>query len=53
MHIPELYPDIEVVKLNVQEDHVHMVVVIFPRITVADAIQFINPARTPHLKRWG
>ncbi len=27
-HIPELYPDIEVVKLSVQEDHVHMVVVI-------------------------
>ena len=25
-HIPELDPDIEVVKLNVQEDHVHMVV---------------------------
>ena len=33
-HIPELDPDIEVVKLNVQEDHVHMVVVIPPRIAI-------------------
>ena len=41
-HIPELDPDIEVVKLNVQEDHVHMVVVIPPRIAVADAIRFIK-----------
>ncbi|MDD3975293.1 MAG: IS200/IS605 family transposase, partial [Methanothrix soehngenii] len=31
-NIPELYPDIEVIKLSVQEDHVHMVVVIPPRI---------------------
>ena len=40
--IPELDPDIEVVKLNVQEDHVHMVVVIPPRIAVADAVRFIK-----------
>jgi len=33
-HIPELYSDIEVVKLNVQEHHIHMVVVIPPRIAV-------------------
>jgi len=38
-NIPELYPDIEVVKLSVQEDHVHMVVVIPPRIAVANAIR--------------
>ena len=36
---PELYPDIEVIKLSVKEDHVHMVVVIPPRIAVANAIQ--------------
>jgi len=42
LHIPELYPDIEVLKLNVQDDHVHMVVVITPRIAVADAIRFIK-----------
>jgi len=28
--IPGLDPDIEVIKLNVQEDHVHMVVVVPP-----------------------
>ncbi len=33
-NFPELYPDIEVIKLSVQEDHVHMVVVIPPRIAV-------------------
>ncbi|HDK25852.1 MAG TPA: hypothetical protein ENG48_02015 [Candidatus Atribacteria bacterium] len=38
LHIPEFYPDIEVLKLNVQDYHVHMVVVITPRIAVADAI---------------
>ena len=37
-NIPEHYPDIEVIKLSVQEDHVHMVVVIPPRIAVAKAI---------------
>ena len=41
-NIPELYPDIEVIKLSVQEDHVHMVVVIPPRIAVAKAIQYIK-----------
>jgi len=50
LHIPELYPDIEVVKLNVQEDHVHMVVVIPPRIAVADAIQFIKTQSARKLK---
>ena len=37
-NISELYPDIEVIKLSVKEDHVHMVVVIPPRIAVAGAI---------------
>jgi putative transposase len=49
-HIPELYPDIEVVKLNVQEDHVHMVVVIPPRIAVANAIQYIKTQSAKKLK---
>ncbi|HAJ33439.1 MAG TPA: IS200/IS605 family transposase [Candidatus Atribacteria bacterium] len=49
-HIPELYPDIEVVKLSVQEDHVHMVVVIPPRIAVADAIQYIKTQSAKKLK---
>jgi len=50
LYIPELYPDIEVVKLNVQEDHVHMVVVIPPRIAVADAIQYIKTQSAKKLK---
>jgi len=49
-HIPELYPDIEVVKLNLQEDHVHMVVVIPPRIAAADAIQYIKTQSAKKLK---
>jgi len=49
-HIPEFYPDIEVVKLNAQEDHIHMVVVIPPRIAVADAIRFIKKQSAKKLK---
>jgi len=49
-HIPEFYPDIEVVKLNAQEDHIHMVVVIPPRIAVADAIRFIKTQSAKKLK---
>ena len=49
-HIPELDPDIEVIKLNVQEDHVHMVVVIPPRIAVANVIQFIKTQSAKKLK---
>jgi len=49
-HIPEFYPDIEVVKLNAQEDHIHMVVVIPPRIAVADAIRFIKKQSAEKLK---
>ena len=50
MHIPEFYSNIEVVKLNVQEDHIHMVVVIPPRIGVADAIRFIKTQLAKKLK---
>jgi putative transposase len=48
--IPELYPDIELIKLSVQEDHVHMVVVIPPRIAVAKAIQYIKTQSAKKLK---
>ncbi len=37
-----LDPDIEVLKVNVPLDHVHMVIVIPPRVSVANAIQFIK-----------
>ena len=37
-----LDPDIEVLKVNIPLGHVHMVIVIPPRVSVADAIQFIK-----------
>lgn len=37
-----LDPDIEVLKVSVPLDHVHVVLVIPPRVSVADAIQFIK-----------
>jgi putative transposase len=49
-HIPELNPDIEVVKVNVQEDHVHMVVVIPPKYAVARVVQYIKSQSAKALK---
>ena len=49
-HIPELDPDIEVIKLSVQIDHIHMVIVIPPRIAVADVVQFIKSQSAKKLK---
>jgi putative transposase len=49
-HISELDPDIEVVKLNVQEDHVHMVVVIPPKYPVANVVQYIKSQAAKALK---
>ncbi len=57
-----LDPDIEVLLVNAPLDHVHMVIVIPPRISVADAIQFMKSqsgkllkARFPFLEdvMWG
>ena len=57
-----LDPDIEVLKVNIPLDHVHMVIVIPPRVSVADAIQFIKSqsgkllkAKFPFLEKvmWG
>ena len=50
LYIFELDPDIEVIKINVQEDHVHMVIVIPPRIAVANVIQFIKTRSAKELK---
>ena len=50
LYIFELDPDIEVIKVNVQEDHVHMVIVIPPRIAVANVIQFIKTRSAKELK---
>jgi REP element-mobilizing transposase RayT len=37
-HIPELDPDIQAVKLNVQVDHVHMVMVAPPKYGFARVV---------------
>ena len=41
-HLEGLDPDIEVIKVNAPLDHVHMVIVIPPRVSVASVIQFIK-----------
>ena len=46
-----LDPDIEVLMVNIPIDHVHMVIVIPPRVSVADAIQFIKSQSGGELKR--
>jgi putative transposase len=50
LYIFELDPDIEVIKVNIQEDHAHMVIVIPPRIAVANVIQFIKTRSAKELK---
>ena len=49
-HIPDLDPDIEVIKLSVQIDHVHMVIVVPPRIAVAEVVQYIKSQSAKKLK---
>jgi len=49
-HLKDLEPDIEVVKVNVQIDHVHMVAVIPPRFAVAQTISFIKSQSAKTLK---
>ena len=49
-HVPNLEPDIEVVKLNVQLDHVHMVIVIPPRVAVAHVVQYLKSQSAKLLK---
>ena len=42
--------DIEVIKVNVQEDHVHVVMVIPPRIAVARVVQFMKSRTGKRMK---
>ena len=41
-HLEGLAEDIEVISVNVQSDHVHMVIVVPPRFSVAKVMQFIK-----------
>jgi putative transposase len=49
-HIEGLEADIEVIKLNVQLDHVHLVAVIPPRFSVASVVSFIKTQSAKALK---
>ena len=42
--------DIEVIKVNVQLDHVHLVIVIPPRASVAEVVQFLKTHTAQKLK---
>jgi len=45
-----LEEDIEVRKVNVQEDHVHMVIVIPPRVSVASVVKYMKAITGRRLK---
>ena len=49
-HLDDLDPDIEVLKVNAQIDHIHAVIVIPPRVSVAEAIGFIKSQTGAALK---
>ena len=49
-HLDGLAEDIEVIKVNVQLDHIHMVIVIPPRVSVARAVQYIKSRSAKELK---
>ena len=49
-HLDNLDGDIEVIKVNVRSDHVHMVIVIPPRVSVAEVVQFMKSQSGKFLK---
>ena len=49
-HLEGLVDDIEVIKVNVQIDHIHMVIVIPPRVSVAQTVQYIKSRSAKELK---
>lgn len=49
-NLDELDGDIEVKKVNVQVDHVHMIVVVPPRLSLASVIGFFKSQTAKHLK---
>jgi putative transposase len=46
-----LESDIEVLKANVQPDHVHMVIIIPPRLAVASVIQFMKSQSAKRIRK--
>ena len=49
-HPDGLDPDIEVIKVNAPLDHIHLVICIPPRVSVADVVQFIKSQTGKFLK---
>ncbi len=49
-NVSNLEPDIEVIKVNVQLDHIHMVIVIPPRVAVANVVGYIKSQSAKQLK---
>ena len=49
-HLEGLEEDIEVIKVNVQVDHIHIIMVIPPRVSVARAVQFMKSRTAKMLK---
>src|SRR3989344_3504744 len=50
-HLENLHPDIEVLKAKAPLDHVHVVLVIPPRVSVAEVVQFIKSQTGKRLKQ--
>ena len=42
VHLEGLEEDIEVIRVNVQLDHIHIVIVIPPRVSVADVVGYMK-----------
>jgi len=49
-HFPELESDIEVQKVNVQIDHIHLVLCIPPRVAVARVVSFLKSQSSTRLQ---
>ncbi len=49
-HLDKLEEDIEVIKVNVQLDHIDLVVVIPPRVSVASVVQYMKSQTSKKLK---
>ena len=50
MNLDSLEGDVEVKKINVQDDHVHVVVIIPPRVSVARIVQYMKTITGGKLK---
>jgi len=50
MNVEGLDEDIEVIKVNVQIDHIHMVAIIPPRLSVSSAVQYMKAQSAKKLR---